>query len=153
MIVHLQLYETLNAEFTYQRAADRFTQEELAPLNSLRNITAHLKAFEFVEALKAISQSKDLKNLTTMLACYHIPKMFRGSYSTIGKDKLDKVLQFTGKNIAVHEFGFEESTGAFYKVNQNFGYDSLGSSEFKLDQDRVQKLTKVVAFLEHQNYD
>jgi hypothetical protein len=74
-----------------------------------------------------------------MLACYHIPKMLRNSFTTISKTKVDQILQLSKINVPVHEFGFEQTNGPYYKVNQNFGRDSYN--------------TKVVAFLEHQNYD
>jgi len=106
-------------------------------LSVLRAIAASMKAFDFTAALQLVNHT----HLKTMLVCYHIPNFYRKSFTTIEKNKINPLFALVKGNPL--DFGFELSSDKnHYKINQEFGKESAG--EFKLDQERIAKLTSVV---------
>lgn len=116
-------------------------------------VANHLRQFNFSEALKAAASLTD-KYLLNMLAYLQIPRILRKYHITIEQAKVDSVLKAGSQGTAVNisDFGFRQSSSdpKFYDVDKSFGEE--GIKEFKLDEARLGNLTKVVQFLESQNY-
>ena len=54
------------------------------------------------------------------------------------------------KGMSINNLGFTEQKGGFYAVDKLFDHSNI--ERFELTEERVNKLTTVVKFLEHANY-
>ena len=90
------------------------------------------------------TQLKALKNvnLEKCVMNYHIPNLYRKVFTTISKEQVAMII---GKQNPV-EFGFKAVDGGkFYEVSE---FEENDQEPFRLDADRIQKLTKIIKFLE-----
>lgn len=87
--------------------------------------------------------------MVNSLAYYKLPMLLRQTHTTVSKSLVDTILSL-GKHPGTknpEEFGFT-AEGSHYRVVANFDQDTRGLAGFKMDADRIQKLTQVVQFLE-----
>lgn len=75
--------------------------------------------------------------------------VLRKTHTSIDKSTVDTILSL-GKHPGTknpEEFGFT-ANGAYYRVNASLDQETRDLAVFKLDGERIQKLTQVVQFLE-----
>ena len=160
---HLSNFDFNGAIHLINRASLRYNAQSTAffkafiPVVELMQARNHEGTAESISTILKKNKDVGLSDLLSftlnMQVYYHVPSALRLSFETIAKAKLDKILSFgTLKGIKVSQLGFSETKDKkFYVIDKLFDHKDIGG--FELTEDRVNKLTTVVKFLEHQNYN
>lgn len=110
--------------------------------------------YDFADAIKAI-QALENKLVLNMVVYLQIPRLLRKYHVSIAKETVNSVIKSgsQGEDVSASEFGFENCSQDknMYVVNRTF--DDQSDTQFRLDDERLHNLTKVVNFLEEQNYN
>mmetsp|Transcript_24775 Transcript_24775/g.38564 ORF Transcript_24775/g.38564 Transcript_24775/m.38564 type:complete len:96 (-) Transcript_24775:14-301(-) len=93
----------------------------------------------------------DVQELKAIVVYFHIPRILRGTHSVIHKDNLVPYIGSINKAMSPDLFGFERDQGDYWKVKEEFELNSKqGPGELEMDAARVEKVTKIVKYLEAQ---
>ena len=142
MCCHLLLLDLVGARHCIERAEDRFGK--IPEFSVLKTALSHLEKFEFDLASKCLKQN--YLNIASSIVYYHVPHILRSRFTSISKERLDKVLKEGKMQVNPAELGFI-AEGNFYKISE-----IETALDFSLDAQRISNLTQIIKFLESQKF-
>ena len=153
MILNLEAYDFINATLVRARAEERLDKKAVDKSNLAKYdiLCNFMREYNFESILKKAKELK-LDTVTAMVVCHVIPSIHRATHSTIQKQVVTSLFSNFKTKLEPADFGFlDTGDKTCYTIDPNF--NDASSASFRLDKTRMDKLTSVVKFLEHQTYD